>query len=262
MCTSQVLSYSDKASSSTVGHDTKATLDSYQMTEFEPIYAMAENGRENARNKREQSLSVDLTSVNIRYNLTDGRVVYRSYWVDHDVFEENAKKLYAKPGFIKAMYPVFNKNSMDVEAVCANGVDIGTGYNYFESDEQRERFVSAYKEELLTLRYEELDGEELLGWLTISYRGRAERDYGLTAEGFITDEDSGYPVLRRFTKTTAVLKELGISFMDTLEPDEVRELSVWRGEGNETLELLAVEAGEPDLITDRQKRGTPRYALL
>ena len=76
------------SSTSTTSEDSIQVLDSYQLTEFGPIYTMAENGSRNAaRGGSEDGTEIQ---VDIRYNLKNGRVVYRTYPVDRDIFNENA----------------------------------------------------------------------------------------------------------------------------------------------------------------------------
>lgn len=250
----QTFTLSFQDSSSTVDYNSMNILNSYQMTEFEPIYAMAENGRDNV-GKEVGSSEDDLMLVNVRFDLNSGRSVYRSYWVDTEVFQENAAKLYEKPGFIKAMYPIFSRNSRRMSDIWGVGMDMGSRHYHFESEEEKTEFLEAYKADLLTLRYEELTNGEIIGNLSISYGTPSDlTENNLLSLDSVTDEDEGYPILKRFTSTLAVLEKFGITFSDTLDPDQVGELSVWYGDSENTVELLAVEAGQTDLITDAQKR--------
>lgn len=246
----QVLTYSAEFSGAKATDNRTEMLDSYQLTEYEPIYAMAENGRDNAR-KTLDTEQQDGVSVSIRYTLHSGRNIYRTYFVDDEVFEKGARELYEKPGFIQAMHPIFNRNGEDVQSIYASGIETETGYTSFENPQERDRFLNTYKEELLTLTYDELS-RGLIGTLNIAYRGRTGNGTVNSVEN-ISDEDIGYPILGRFTKTLAVLEELGIHFRDTLPAEQVKELTVWYGEQEEAVDLLAVEAGKTDLITDTQK---------
>lgn len=249
----QVMTYTELSSTSTTTEDSTQTLDAYQLTEFEPIYAMAENGSENAT--LEESADGDRILVDIRYNLKNGRVVYRTYPVDSQVFEENADELYEKPGFIKAMYPIFGRRSSEISSIWAYGVNARSGSYTFRSKEEKEEFAEAYKQDLLTLSYSDLSGSDLLGNMTISYEPeQQETGNEILPTSLISDEDNGYPILRRFKKTIAVLEKFGVTFPETLDPDEVRELSVWYENSDVAVNLLAVGAGETDLISDSQKK--------
>ncbi|MFQ9153418.1 MAG: DUF6449 domain-containing protein [Blautia sp.] len=214
---------------------------------------MAENGSENAA--LEESADGDRILVDIRYNLKNGRVVYRTYPVDSQVFEENADELYEKPGFIKAMYPIFGRRSSEISSIWAYGVNARSGSYTFRSKEEKEEFAEAYKQDLLTLSYSDLSGSDLLGNMTISYEPeQQETGNEILPTSLISDEDNGYPILRRFKKTIAVLEKFGVTFPETLDPDEVRELSVWYENSDVAVNLLAVGAGETDLISDSQKK--------
>ena len=249
----QVMTYTEMSSTSTTSEDSIQVLDSYQLTEFGPIYTMAENGSRNAaRGGSEDGTEIQ---VDIRYNLKNGRVVYRTYPVDRDIFKENAEKLYEKPGFIKAMYPIFSRKSSELSSVWAYGVNTRNGSYSFQDQKEREEFAKAYEEDLLSLKYSDLSGNGLIGNMSICYEPeRQEIKNGAVAANLISDEDNGYPILRTFTRTIEVLKKFGIVFPDTLDPDEVKELSVWYENNDYAVNLLAVGAGETDLISDSQKK--------
>ena len=59
-----------------------------------------------------------------------------------------------------------------------------------------------------------------------------------------------------------VLEQFGVVFPDTLDPNEVRALTVWYENSDFALNLLAVGAGETDLISDSQKKRTFEHAFL
>ena len=105
------------------------------------------------------------------------------------------------------------------------------------------------------MSYSDLSGSDLLGNMTISYEPeQQETGNEILPTSLISDEDNGYPSLRRFKKTIAVLEKFGVTFPETLDPDEVRELSVWYENSDVAVNLLAVGAGETDLISDSQKK--------
>ena len=89
--------------------------------------------------------------------------------MDRDVFEENAEKLYEKPGFIKAMYPIFGRKCEEISSIWAYGVNTRNGSYTFQSQQEKEEFAKAYEEDLLTLKYSDISGSELLGTMSISY---------------------------------------------------------------------------------------------
>lgn len=245
----QIQYLSEQESSSFVAMGDREVLDSYQMTEFEDIYRLAENGWYHAFEEEPENDSRNV-SVDIRYNLNNGRKVYRTYWVDQEVFSECAERLYKKPGFKRAMYPIFRKDSGNIRALAANGLDMGSGYYYFDSESQKELFLETYTEELITLQYNEISGEDILGNLVISYE-ETETD---TENGtWISREDSGYPVLGRFTNTLKILEEMGIVFEEHLDPDEIYGIELWTEQYENMINLLSVEPGVPDLITAEEK---------
>ena len=91
--------------------------------------------------------------------------------------------------------------------------------------------------------------------MSISYEPeRQEVKNGSIEANLISDEDNGYPILRSFTRTIQVLEQFGVVFPDTLDPNEVRALTVWYENNDFALNLLAVGAGETDLISDSQKK--------
>jgi len=221
-------------------------LDQYQMTEFTPIYQMAQNGCKNAR--KAETGEEDVVYADIRYDLVSGQSIYRSYRIDTEVYERNAVQLYEKPGFVRAMYPVFDRNYRYLESLVGYGVNNDNGYLVFSSEEERRTFTEIYQSELITLKYEELFGEDMIGNLSLNY------DIEESSYGSVTWEDYGYPVLGRFTKTIAYLKERGIVFYEHLDPAEVHSLEIWDMNRNQTWNLLSLEAGKADWITEKVKK--------
>ena len=47
---------------------------------------------------------------------------------------------------------------------------------------------------------------------------------------------------------------MGIHFDRHLDPDEVKALEVWKVDFEDSVNLLSVEAGKPDLITEQEKK--------
>ena len=78
---------------------------------------------------------------------------------------------------------------------------------------KKEEFAKAYEEDLLTLKYSDISGSELLGTMSISYEPEhQEVKNGSIEANLISDEDNGYPILRSFTRTIQVLEKVRVVF--------------------------------------------------
>lgn len=242
----QTYLYNGTSSISTSSQE-QMILDSYQMNEFEPIYDMAENGVENVGDSLETNL--EKTLVSVKFNLKNGNHVYRSYYVDNALFEEETEELFEKDGFVEVLYPIFDQaEGANLTSLEGSGLLGEAGYHELLSDGEKEEFLSCYREELSTIRYSEIHSSELLGSLTLTYE--AEDGEG----GYYGHSDVGYPILKRFTKTIAVLKDLGIVFPERIDAEDVTDIVIMDGYGENEIHLMAQEAGEPDLVTAQEKQ--------
>ncbi len=98
------------------------------------------------------------------------------------------------------MYPIFGrKNARKYTSIWAYGVNTRNGSYTFQSQQEKEEFAKAYEEDLLTLKYSDISGSELLGTMSISYEPEhQEVKNGSIEANLISDEDNGYPILRSF----------------------------------------------------------------
>lgn len=242
----QTYLYSDNTSIATSSQE-QMILDSYQMNEFEPIYAMAENGVGNVHGSLEENL--EKTQVSVKFNLKNGNQVYRSYYVDNGLFEEKTEELFEMDGFVEVLYPIFGEEEGEsLVSLEGSGLLGEAGYHELLSDAEKEEFLSCYREELSTLRYSEIHSSDLLGSLTLTYEGEDGKG------GYYGHSDVGYPILKRFTKTIAVLEKLGIVFPEQIDAEDVTDIVIMDGYGENEIHLMAQEAGEPDLVTEQEKQ--------
>ena len=161
------------------------------------------------------------------------------------------------------MYPIFGRKCEEISSNLGLWRQHPNGSYTFQSQQEKEEFAKAYEEDLLTLKYSDISGSELLGTMSISYEPEhQEVKNGSIEANLISDEDNGYPILRSFTRTIQVLEQFGVVFPDTLDPNEVRALTVWYENNDFALNLLAVGAGETDLISDSQKKELFEHAFL
>lgn len=154
-------------------------LDSLETEDFEPIYEMAVNGVANAGNENWEKA---VTCAEIKYRLTDGKEIYRRYWIDYELFDEGMNELQQDQTLRERYYPILTwENTDEVDRI----EFMATGYGseeyseeyaaeetFFDSGyalilgEDLERVVNAYRQDLRELSYMQLR-EDVVGSLMI-----------------------------------------------------------------------------------------------
>ncbi len=193
--------------------DQKEYLDEHLLEDAAPIYAMAQSGVENADSVHSEGVSVDLL-----LSLEDGRRVYRTYVVDADVYTEQMDQLFDNETYKESLFAIYDMPEEIYFGVESCGL-YGYGSMIRMQADLRERLLEAYKEELKSVRFSDISGEELVGMLTF-YCGESMEDRNLMLDG-------PYPVLKSFTRTQAILAEIGIQFPESIDASQIESIEVY-----------------------------------
>ncbi|MDO5423565.1 MAG: DUF6449 domain-containing protein [Eubacteriales bacterium] len=203
--------YQEQAKTIVWGDGSREILEMTPLTDFAPIYELAKNGVEKAEAEDESG-----TRIYVMYQLKDGRNVFRKYWVDDQAYANAQQELFEDENYKKNLYAIYQAPEEGYQSL-----ELSTLYGYTDivrlSQSQREEFLAAYKEELMTATYEEVVGDGLIAQLTFYYG--ADND-DVTA-------DSSYPILKSFTKTLAVLEKLGLEIPEEISPEDVDSAEVY-----------------------------------
>ncbi len=168
-------------------------------SDISDVYSLCKQA---VKNEANNSYNVGSNYMVVRYNLKDGRFMYRSYHFD---LEDNTlvKALYQNKEFKAAHYPIFKMKYSDVDIITVNvGEAMETSDGLTTSltltGDKVHRFLDIYKEELSNLSYDQYKKDKPVGNFNVTI-GK-------------TNRYNGYYVYPTFTKSIAFLKENGYDY--------------------------------------------------
>lgn len=171
------------------------------------------------------------TGMTIRYNLTGGRQVYRSYYsVPLELVKEELEEIYASEGFMRASFPVMELKPSAVKEVryCENesGRDI-IPENL--SDEELAEILTAYQQDFAELTIEQMQNEVPVGTIrfvdsemkkALEWRDAMDEaakyddnSYQISIDDYrmrLFKNKEYYPVYRSFKRVCSLLEKQGI----------------------------------------------------
>lgn len=209
----------------------KASLDS---TEFSDISDIREIAKRGIASKFERDTSyayintAPTTIVYIKWNLTNGRSVYRKYTVERDAISKYCENIYNSKDYLREKYKLMTVNASDVYKV-----NICEGYSSTElkalSENDRERLVDTYKKELAAMSYTDKEKARLSAILQFRTKGDNELYKKYDFDRFLHPVFNVYPLYKNMTGTLAILRELN-SEPEPVNPDAVKLISVYKTE--------------------------------
>lgn len=208
--------------------DVKA-LASLSVTDFKPIYELAQEGIIRLKEHGVAYYEGDTRFVSVRYELTDGKEVYRNYYVTLDSLNNTMDELFKDESFRKKFFPLLSKENGEVRYM---NLSRTTGYTDLElTAKQKEELLSTYKEELEEVTYETLRTEPAIGTIGFTYESAAvETEAQLVSADIsystISQYSENYPVYASFTGTTALLKEYGYDLEDQIKASEISSITI------------------------------------
>ena len=178
-------------------YSVEAALNDTLVDDFDAIYALAEKGARGGRTEEEQACS-----VYVEYRLKSGRREMRSYTVSETDMDAAYEELFQSQAFIEKMYPLLREEIDVADTMSINGA---FGDRDLEiKKEERQEFLEIYKEELKSIRYEDVKNN---GVATLRVTRTFEEKYGPYAVSEIHYTEDGYPICEGFTNTIAFLKD-------------------------------------------------------
>uniref|UniRef100_UPI004057A0FC DUF6449 domain-containing protein n=1 Tax=Acetatifactor sp. TaxID=1872090 RepID=UPI004057A0FC len=188
--------------------------------------------------------AVNTTYLDVRYNLKNGKTVYRSYLVNlaDEQVEQWLGDTYNDMQHKMAAYPILTqenlKDYIGVMVDCAYGTD-----ELRLSQEKMQKLIETYRRDLTNLQFEELMAEYPIANLSFALQdAELEPMYPMTevtytdvkeTVTYITEdkfshyvEEYGYRIYPSFTQTIALLKEYGAKFQTEIPLENVIEIRV------------------------------------
>lgn len=166
------------------------------------------------------------TTVYIKWNLTDGRSVYRKYIANSAEIEKYCEKLYNSRDYLTQKYSIMTDDPSDVYRV-----SYCDGYISYKldklSDSDLKRLIDTYKSELAAMSYSDKEKARYAGILQFRTKEAGEK-----YRRYSFDDDSHavfnvYPLYRNMTETLGILSEFGYK-TSVIDPDTVKAISVNR----------------------------------
>ena len=202
-------------------------LENMELTDFDSVYAMAEMGIKRSGKTIETNIYDGTYQFFIKYNLNNGKEVYRKYLLNLDDSYEMMKDIYAKTEFKKVHYPIYQWRMEDIgkiflqyDSVVLNDKDFGLDGNENKElslgSNETKQLMEIYKEELNTLSLDNL----------------AESTPFASMQIEVSRQDmSSYYIYPSFERTIGFLKDHGFDATKEVDTKEILQISVLNQRG-------------------------------
>ena len=217
-------------------------IDHMKYTDYEVVSKLADAGiAEAMRIRDDKYANVDhiyekgfWTTLEIGYNLTNGKTVYRNYYVNVTELREAFDRMYENAEYKQGVVPVLSYSIENITGI----------YESHDSNIQevnadvalRAEILEAYKEEMIALTLEERSKETpitSLRFLTVAeheYIRVISHEKNPNYTGDFRLEDMNYvnffPVYPSFKKTLSLLAEAGIDDLGPVDADDVLRIEI------------------------------------
>lgn len=170
-------------------------LEHMKITDFENLLQLAQEGTENARVPYGEM--EEISTIQLRYNLKNGRIAERKYEVSNDILSRTMEQLVCTREYQDAVYQI-----LDIDPQVYRRISVmdkfGDVVIYGDRPEDMQKLAEAYQEDLQAQEFESWKQAEVLGTLT------------LTAGRLAQEANWDYPIDSTFTKTLEILESMGV----------------------------------------------------
>jgi ABC-2 type transport system permease protein len=202
--------------------DSAYQLKNMKLTDFTDAYELTKIGISTRKNTENKYAAGGSYTYYVKYNLKNGKSVYRQYRLSTSETYQQLKKIYASNDFKEGHYPLLHWDTSKIGKVSVRyfseiinhkvfGMDGTESYSLALPGTEKQEFLSTYMEELKTLTLDEVKDNEPLASLIFEYNTYDVRSYYI------------YP---SFTKTLELLKKYGFDTSKKVNPEEIRRISV------------------------------------
>ena len=217
-------------------------IDHMKYTDYEVVSKLADAGiAEAMRIRDDKYANVDhiyekgfWTTLEIGYNLTNGKTVYRNYYVNVTELREAFDRMYENAEYKQGVVPVLSYKIENITGIYENHASKIQEVNADEA--LRAEILEAYKEEMIALTLEERSKETpvtSLRFLTVAeheYIRVISHEKNPNYTGDFRLEDMNYvnffPVYPSFKKTLSLLAEAGIDDLGPVDADDVLRIEI------------------------------------
>lgn len=216
-------------------------LDRMKLTDTAPVLALVRDAVE--RNQKlnhgkDFSDSAEETGRNyrfsVKYNLKNGKSIYRSYILDSDQVRPEIVKIFENPNFIEAVYPILTQTPKDTAWV---RVSRGAQTSVVSRDRNgtdkamTEKLLLAYQEDFKNLKVETMERENPIASIQFltKLQAEAERKREAMQSSWQYSEVTSrgyYPIYPSFSKTLELLRECQVNIDSWSSAGNVVEISI------------------------------------
>ncbi len=194
-----------------------------EVTEFDNMYELAKKGI--AAQHTNDSYDNEVERFEIKYELKNGRSVYRVYTLPLGEAKELLVEIFSQNEYKYGAFPVFNKEPDNIANIYTGNGD-STVLIENLSQEDRSEILSTYQEEFYELTYEQASKESAVG---ILYFETFEQEVMIDR---IQENSNSYnplleeknPVYPSFVKTLALLESYGITMDSKVEAADILQI--------------------------------------
>lgn len=208
---------------------TKSFLDSHAIDDFDSCYQLAQKGAAKFDTEDENA-----QIVNIKYNLKNGRNIYRMYLVNASDVQNCSKHLLNNLKYKKALFQTELYSSLDFTSVEVTDIYQATSRLNISS-KQMKTLLNIYQNDLINASYFDLTNQFPTGFITFD----AKNSFDVYMR----------PLFRSFSNTYSYLKELGYSFPVEIDSNKISQIEVTNLETKKTV-ILDTQEGIEELLPE------------
>lgn len=200
-----------------------------QIRDFAPIYALAAEGVENARNDISSRVnqgtedSVRYVPTTVRYNRKSGKPIYRCYMVSADCALDTLTALCREESYRKQLFPIFYVDYHEVSEIRLT--DIYQDPKVLDlTEKEQDALLDAYKKDVLNIDILNLQYESPIGEL---YLNMPETPQPAGSQFYDSRQDitvPGFYLYEDYENSLELLEEYGYTIRRELDPEDVEEI--------------------------------------
>lgn len=208
----------------------RETMENMGLGNGDDVYHLAQAASASSiANSMIQKYEGDLFLIT-RYELNNGKVLWRQYIPDTRDVREPLMKLYDNEKYLDYEYPIRVQNPEQVEEIALYANDNEQNI-YPAGDKERIAFIQTLQEEMKNLDGSVLSGELPVGRINYNYATPVEKNVIYNPEGIQVNGFTCY-IYPSFEKTLAMLEKKGYPIIPIEAPD-VQSITIWQEEGEE-----------------------------
>lgn len=240
----------------------KRNDDVFAVEDFAPLYELAKEGIQNLEQGAtpqkviEHDSTYEYTNITIRYQLHNGRNIYRKYAVTRDGALQAVTQLCKDEEYRKMLFPIFHIDPEEVKTISMEDI-------YYQpvaltlNRKQQDQLLEAYKKDVLAADIPDMQYEAPLGELVL---GVHDSNSPQTANGYEAElsQLGLFYVYSSYKNTLDTLEEYGYTLRRQIDPEDVMFMTYYPSEYSEAdtyarKEVMDYDFGEGISITEPEE---------